>query len=138
MRIDYFANRQWSYNSLEKIKIGKDERISKKNISKRFIYCVQQKVGDEKINWNQSSRKIFNFIRALYKNGPCSKKIFLNGKKIYINNASYDPEIQNYIGILYSIFRITEPKMLFKSFYTYVIIEKWDYRGKLPTGIKLI
>ena len=43
----------------------KVKRIKQDQISKHGLYCSKRIEGDEIINWNNSSREIFNFIRAL-------------------------------------------------------------------------
>lgn len=50
------------------------------------FYCVQRKEGDELINWNQTTREIFNFIRAICKPGPMALTC-LNKKKLKINKS---------------------------------------------------
>ena len=49
------------------------------------MYCGMRIKGDEKINWNQSSRKIFNFIRAICKPGP-QGITSLEGKEVNLVN----------------------------------------------------
>jgi methionyl-tRNA formyltransferase len=40
------------------------------NIHPIGSYCVKRKKGDEILNWNQTSREIFNFVRAICRPGP--------------------------------------------------------------------
>lgn len=44
---------------------GKTQRIKQDSIHQVGFYCPARIPGDEWINWHQSSRNIFNFIRAL-------------------------------------------------------------------------
>ena len=48
------------------------------------FYCGRRGPGDEIINWNQNSRRLFNFIRSINKPGPMATT-YLNGKEIKIN-----------------------------------------------------
>ena len=50
------------------------------------FYCSQRKMGDEYINWKDSSRNIFNFIRSISSPGPMART-FINGVEIKINKA---------------------------------------------------
>lgn len=62
----------------------RDNRISV--ITQRHIkgsYFSQRRTGDELIDWNWTSRRIHNFIRALVEPAP-GAQTYLEGKKIYI------------------------------------------------------
>ena len=49
-------------------------------------YCKRRQEGDEFINWNQSSRKVFNFIRSICRPGPSAHSI-IDDKIVKINNS---------------------------------------------------
>jgi methionyl-tRNA formyltransferase len=74
------------YETLIRIYSGKTIRIQQDSIHPVGMYCIQRKVGDEIINWNQSSREIFNFIRAISPPGP-SARGFLKGHEVTIRKA---------------------------------------------------
>ena len=74
------------YDSIKKIQTSKVLRIKQNSIDSAGSYCRRRVFGDEFINWNQTSRQIFNFIRAISNPGP-SAQTHLNGKIIKINNA---------------------------------------------------
>ncbi len=46
------------------------KRIRQSDIDPVGIYCGMRESGDEIIDWKQSSRELFNFIRALSVPGP--------------------------------------------------------------------
>jgi len=54
--------------------------------------------GDEIINWNQTSRQVFNFVRAICKPGPRAKT-FCHGEEILINKAVFIAQAPNYTCI---------------------------------------
>ena len=58
-------------------------------------YCSQRRDGDETLNWNQGSRDIFNFVRAICKPGPMARTL-LNGSEMLINKVELVPEAPNY------------------------------------------
>ena len=58
-----------------RFKNGTSKRISQTDIHELGFYCGKRGVGDEIINWNQCSRDIFNFIRAINKPGPMAHRI---------------------------------------------------------------
>ena len=58
------------FRSILKIRDGENERIEQNSIHSVGMYFGARGVGDEIINWNQTSRELFNFIRAICKPGP--------------------------------------------------------------------
>ena len=47
------------------------------------FYCGRRRIGDEWIDWNWSSRRIFNFIRAITEPGPCARTM-LDGNEVIV------------------------------------------------------
>ena len=62
------------------------------------FYCSARRAGDEVLNWNQSSRKIFNFVRAICDPGPRAR-CYVGNFEIYINKVELIESATNYIGI---------------------------------------
>jgi methionyl-tRNA formyltransferase len=113
------------YDSLLRIKSGNVKRIKQSSTGLQPMYCVKRKEGDESINWNTSSREIFNFVRALSSPGPIARtkinEIEFKIKKIkYIENAPI------YIGIPGSIIRKDNFHFLVKTLDSYVDIIDWE------------
>lgn len=50
------------------------------------FYCTQRTHGDENVKWNDTSRNIFNFIRAICYPGPIARA-FIGGVEVKINKA---------------------------------------------------
>ncbi|WP_230869331.1 methionyl-tRNA formyltransferase [Iocasia frigidifontis] len=63
------------------------------------FYCGKRKEGDEIIDWNQNSRELFNFIRALCEPGPMARST-LRDKVIKINKSKLVKNAPNYKGIV--------------------------------------
>lgn len=61
------------------------------------FYCSERKIGDENINWNQSSRNIFNFVRAISKPGPVARA-FIGQNEFKINKVEMIFKAPNKIG----------------------------------------
>ena len=113
------------YNSLLIINSGKVQRIQQSNLGLEPMYCVKRKKGDEIINWESSSRQIFNFIRALSEPGPIAttkiKNAWFKIKKVrYIANAP------KYIGIPGSVIRKDNHHFLVKTMDSYIEIIDWE------------
>lgn len=58
------------FDAVKQLQAGRYDRISQEEIHPIGFYCGRRGIGDEVINWNQKSRSIFNFIRALCSPGP--------------------------------------------------------------------
>lgn len=86
------------YDALVKLEEGTAQRIDQKTIHPVGFYCSQRKVGDELIDWSQSSREIFNFIRSICTPGP-QAITFLNGEEIKINKSQLIEGAPEYKGI---------------------------------------
>ncbi len=74
------------YDSIKLIQNGKAQRIKQNTIDPVGMYCGMRGPGDEIIDWNMTSRELFNFIRAICLPGPMATSS-LNGKTIKINKC---------------------------------------------------
>lgn len=75
------------YESIINILESKVSRVRQKDIDSKGSYYRKRVVGDEIVNWNWSSRKIFNFVRAISAPGPYAQTYF-GQKCILISKAS--------------------------------------------------
>jgi len=64
------------YKALLNILNGENQRIKQEEIHPVGSYFGIRKEGDEWINWEWTSRTIFNFIRAITDPGPCAQTMF--------------------------------------------------------------
>ena len=85
------------YDAIKKIIINDFNLTKQSSIDPIGFYCGGRGEGDEVIDWNQNSRKIFNFIRAICHPGPMATTYF-QGKKVRINRAEYIPDVKKYIN----------------------------------------
>lgn len=60
-------------------------------------YCGRRKVGDEYIDWNWNSKRIFNFIRGITKPGP-GARILLGSQEYIVWKAELINDAPNYLG----------------------------------------
>ena len=83
------------YDAICKFKKGLVKGQKQASIHSLGSYCSKRKVGDEILNWNQSSRSVFNFIRALCKPGPMARA-FINKREMEeqkeLEDASFGKE----------------------------------------------
>ena len=69
--------------SLGLIEDGSVVRKSQPNNWQGGTYCTGRENGDEFINWNWNSRRIFNFVRAITHPGPCARSWVKIGDERY-------------------------------------------------------
>ena len=97
------------------------------------FYCTQRKVGDEILYWNQTSREIFNFIRAICKPGPMARA-FINGKEMKINKAELIPNAPVYKCITGAVLQKNEDSFLVKTLDSFIKVTEFEYDGKFKIG----
>ena len=124
------------YKAIKMIQQGTVKSIPQATIDKVGMYCGRRQAGDEVINWSQTSREIFNFIRALCAPGPQATS-WVNGKKISINRARLVPEARPYKNIEGMIVGKTEQGFLVKTKDTFLEIIEYSYEGKIRIGDRL-
>lgn len=83
--------------SLVLIKEGRVARLSQSAIHPVGFYCGRRIEGDEWIDWNWSSERIFNFIRAISAPGPGARTV-CGGNEIIVQKAVMIPGAPAYIG----------------------------------------
>jgi methionyl-tRNA formyltransferase len=120
------------YEAISKIQAGIAKRTQQSTISPYGLYCGMRGVGDEKLNWNQTSREVFNFVRAICKPGPmaqCSCK----EHTVAINKVDYNPDYPKYKGTPGQVLAIVDGCPLVKTFDSYCKVLEYtsDYRLKV-------
>ena len=87
------------YETIKLFQTGKVKKIPQSSIHPVGFYCGKRIEGDELINWNQNSRQLFNFIRALCTPGPVAQTT-INGHIIKINGAKMVDQAPVYINTI--------------------------------------
>ncbi|MBP3505395.1 MAG: methionyl-tRNA formyltransferase [Lachnospiraceae bacterium] len=124
------------YKALKMIQRNDVKSVKQYAIDPVGMYCGIRQMGDEIIDWNQSSRRIFNFIRALCKPGPQATS-WIRGKKICINKARQVPGAYVYINKPGQVIGKTELGFLIKTQDTMLEIIEYTYDGKIRVGDRL-
>lgn len=121
------------YEAIKDIQKGTQKRIKQSEIHPVGMYCGGRKAGDEKLDWNQTSRDIFNFVRAICEPGPCARTM-LNGKEMKINKTEL---IENACVYKNTVGQIIEKKdncFLVKTNDTMIKVLEYEYEGKIKVG----
>jgi methionyl-tRNA formyltransferase len=121
------------YDAIKLIQEGKVNPVNQKSIHPVGFYCGKRTVGDELINWNQSSREIFNFIRSICSPGPLATT-FLNGDIVKINSSNLVTDAPKYKGKPGQILVKTDNGYLVKTVDSFLEITEILTEVKLKVG----
>ena len=116
--------------------VGEISRIPQSNISNHGLYCCGRKEGDEIINWNSSSREIFNFVRSITTPGPLARS-FISDEEVKIIKTELIEGAPSYIGIPGSILAKEGTSFLIKTNDSYIRLLDWKSSIKLKVGGRL-
>ena len=121
------------YTSIKKFETEDIECTPQKNIHTTGSYCIKRISGDEVINWNQSSRELFNFIRGISLPGPRAQSR-LNNKLIKINKSKMVPNAYIYRGIPGSVVGKSPESIFVKTIDSILEIVDYEYDGIIKIG----
>lgn len=124
------------YRAIVMIQNNEVKRIRQQDIDPVGMYCGGRQPGDEIIDWNQSSREIFNFIRAICTPGPQAIS-WINGTQISINKARMIPGSHIYKNIVGQVIGKTKDGFLVKTGDTMLEVLEYTYDGKIRIGDRL-
>lgn len=100
LKIAYIECAEILYDAIKLIQNKSVSIIKQKTIHPVGLYCTQRKQGDEIIDWNWSSRMIFNFVRALNQpDGPGARSYLDSDAEVIINKAEEIENAPTYYGI---------------------------------------
>ncbi|MFT7860922.1 MAG: methionyl-tRNA formyltransferase [Sulfurimonas sp.] len=121
------------YDSIVLFKQGEVNGKKQSDIHPVGFYCSQRIHGDEILNWNQTSREIFNFVRAISTPGPMARA-FINGKEMKINKALEVENAPTYKCVVGAIINKNKNGFLVKTRDSFIQVTEFEYEGKLKIG----
>ena len=124
------------YEAIKDIQQGSVTRVVQKSIHPKGFYCTARIKGDEQLEWNQLSRDIFNFVRAICQPGP-EARTFLGDKEMNINKVQYLPDAPVYKGVPGSIVGIESDAFYVKTADSYIKVTQWSGCSKPRIGERL-
>lgn len=113
------------YDAIKAIQNNDVTAIAQENIHPMGLYCSARREGDERLEWNQPSRDVFNFVRAICRPGP-EARTFLGDKEIKINRVQYLPDAPNYKGIAGAVVGVEADAFFVKTLDSYIKIREWS------------
>ena len=124
------------FEALDDIYNNRAQRIKQNSIHPIGMYCGIRKEGDEIIDWNSTSRELFNFVRAICKPGPMAL-CYLNNKPFYINKVEMIEQAPCYKGINGQILYKNRDFIIVKSKDSVIKIVEYYYDDKIKIGDRL-
>jgi len=131
LSVSYKQCAEMLYEVILDIAAGNIKRIIQKGVHPVGFYCGKREEGDEIIDWNQTSREIFNFIRAICAPGPQARS-FVCDSEVKINKVREVPDAPIYKGKAGQILCKTENGFYVKTKDSF--IEVIEFEGKLKIG----
>ena len=136
LEVSYTECAKILYDAIKLIQNNNAERVRQSDIHQIGFYCGRRGPGDENINWNSSSRELFNFIRAIAKPGPMATS-FLGDQMVRINKSRMIDNAPNYICIPGQLLLKTNDGFLIKTKDSFLEIFEIESNVKLRVGDKL-
>ena len=124
------------YDAIKMIQRNDVMPIAQNTIHPMGLYCTARKEGDERLDWNQHSRDIFNFVRAICRPGP-EARTFLGGQEIKINRVQYLPDAPIYKGIVGAVVSVAHDTFVVKTLDSSVKITEWSGVARPQIGDRL-
>ena len=121
------------YDALKLLQSYEIEPIKQISLHPCGFYCTQRKEGDEIINWSQTSREVFNFIRAICRPGPMARS-HIGKKEVKINKACMIKDAPIYKGIPGSVIGKDRDGFFVKTLDSFIKIIDWEYDSNIRIG----
>ena len=99
-------------------------------------YCSARGPGDERLNWDQNSREVFNFVRAISPPGPAAR-CFRGDNEIRIIRVEYLVDAPTYIGVPGAIIARDASSFMIKTRDSFIRVVDWEGGGRLKVGDRL-
>tara|TARA_B100000902_G_scaffold395648_1_gene454697 strand:- start:143 stop:1039 length:897 start_codon:yes stop_codon:yes gene_type:complete len=101
--------------------------IKQSSIHPTGFYCGERIQGSERINWKQSSKNIWNFVRGICLPSGLGARTFCKNEEFIIKKVKQVSSAPNYIGIPGQIIGKDEAKLMVKTLDSWV--EVIDFSG---------
>jgi len=124
------------YETIKKMQDGQAIRTSQHEIHPVGFYCVRRVDGDERLSWNQPSRDVFNFVRAVCEPGP-EARTFCGATEIKISRVELVPEAPLFRGVPGAVLGCDADGFLVKTADSFVKVVKWSGMERVRIGDRL-
>ena len=123
------------FKAIELIRLGNFHRIKQDTLGLKGFYCCKRQKGDEIINWEDNSRDLFNFIRAITYPGPCAIT-FCSSIQVNVIASELLDNSPCYKGIPGAIIAKDDSGLLVKTGDSFLKITQWESSINLKVGMR--
>tara|TARA_B100001057_G_C22847393_1_gene949630 strand:+ start:2148 stop:3041 length:894 start_codon:yes stop_codon:yes gene_type:complete len=123
------------YDAILMFKKGNVKSYKQNKLNSEGFYCKGRKIGDEILNWNQTSREIFSFVRAICKPGPCARG-YLNKKEMKINKVEFLDNAQHHNYMIGTITSKNSNNFIVKTKDSLIKVTEFEFDGSIEIGDK--
>lgn len=124
------------HDAISLIRANAVRRIVQHDVHPFGSYFPQRQPGDEVLNWDQPSRVVFNFVRAIGRPGPMART-GCDGHEVMINRVSLIPSAPSYVCVPGAIVGKDLQGLIVKTRDTVVRLDEWETKGRLRVGARL-
>ncbi len=124
------------YDSVKLVQNGNVGRIDQKSIHNVGFYCGQRGEGDEILNWGQTSRDVFNFVRSICKPGPQARTLCKGGEML-INKVRLISDAPNYKSTIGQVVGKTSNGFIVKTSSSTIEVIDYSFEGRVNIGDRL-
>jgi methionyl-tRNA formyltransferase len=124
------------FEAIKQLQAGGVRRVPQREIHPIGFYCSTRQSGDELLNWCQSSREVFNFVRAISRPGP-EARTFLERNEIRINRVELIADAPVFKGIPGAVVGMESGMFLVKTADSFVRVAEWSGASKIRVGSRL-
>ena len=118
------------YQAVDIIANGEEKKVQQNTVHPIGFYCGRRREGDEWIDWNWSSRRIFNFVRSITTPGPCARTL-MNDKLVTVQKVSMIENAPRYIGTPGEIVGKEGQYLIVKTGDSTVRLEEYELSSKM-------
>lgn len=128
-------------SAVQKIMDGTAARRPQREIHPVGMYCGQRTTGDERLKWGQTSRQVFNFVRAVCAPGPGARSFIRRGEQpfeVRIERVRMIPDAPVYAGIPGQVLYRTVEGFVVKTGDSFVEVVEYQAEQTIRVGDRLI
>lgn len=122
------------HSALREIATGTQRRMPQSAIHPVGFYSGRRCEGDEWIDWNWTSRRIFNFVRAIGRPGPGARTL-LDGKLVTVTSSLEISDAPTYVGIPGEVVGVKDSGIIVKTGDSTLLLTGLDGSGEMRMRI---
>jgi methionyl-tRNA formyltransferase len=124
------------FEAVKLVQSGDFTPLAQHTIHPVGFYCTGRKSGDERLEWNQTAREVFNFVRAICRPGP-EARTCLGEAEIKINKVECVSQAPLYKGIVGAVVGTEQGAFYVKTSDSCVKVTQWSGYPKPRIGDRM-